>query len=136
VQGYKISEMPFDGSPTILDVSVIEESNERVEIQINTNAGYRSFSYLTVNIEWPCKYKNVIEEQFYSKKRDELVKFLLNDYIQINTGKHAGSTGSVISIKAEKLVPNYIVELETGEGDVCISQLLLSLKEGSEINET
>ncbi len=97
VRGYEVHEIAFEGSPTILDVEVLSRSHERNEIKIITNASFRSFSYDNVNIEWPNKYKNLLEEHLYSEKRDAWVRFVLNDNVKINSGEHAGSSGSVVS---------------------------------------
>jgi len=135
VQGYVINEMAFDGSPTILDYEVLSECNGRYEVKINTNAGFRSFSFFSVNIEWPTQYTNTIEEQFFTEKRDDLIRFVLNDDVKINTGEHAGCNGSVVSIISERPKIDYLVELENGQGDIKINEQSISLVDVDE-NET
>lgn len=43
-EGYhsqEVNEIPFDGNPTILSVSVVSEENGFTTIRLETNAGYR-----------------------------------------------------------------------------------------------
>ncbi|WP_144375522.1 hypothetical protein [Thiolapillus brandeum] len=129
VSGYEIHEIPFEGPPTILDYEVLESNEDKTLIKIQTNAGYRCFSYSSVDIEWPKKYKNTIEEKFYSAKRDSLMKFVLNDYVQITKGAHAGHAGSVISVSLAEDALSYVVELESGQGEVEVKQSFLSFSE-------
>jgi len=39
--GYKEFEGPFQGSPTILDISVVGQHDRWSQLRIDTNAGYR-----------------------------------------------------------------------------------------------
>ena len=43
------------------------------------------------------------------------VLFLLNDYVQVIAGKHAGHRGSVVSIS--QFIPNPVYVLETEKGN-------------------
>jgi len=129
VSGYEVHEMPFEGAPTILDYEVLENKEGKSTIKIHTNAGYRCFSYSSVDIEWPKKYSSEIEEQFYSARRDSLLKFVLNDSVQITKGNYAGNAGSVISVSLAEDALSYIVELESGQEDVEIQQSSLSFIE-------
>ncbi len=127
VSGYEVHEIPFEGAPTILDYEVLENNEGKSIIKIHTNAGYRCFSFSTVDIEWPKKYSSEIEEQFYSAKRDSLLKFVLNDFVQITKGNYAGNNGSVISVAFANDALSYMVELNSGQGDVEVQQSFLSL---------
>ena len=49
------------------------------------------------------------------------VLFLMNDYIEIVSGKHVGELGSVVSISQFEPVPCYVVETETGK-DVVVAE--------------
>ena len=129
VSGYEIHETPFEGSPTILDYEVLESNGDKTTIKIHTNAGYRCFSYYSVNIEWPMKYSSIIEERFYSGKRDSLLKFVINDFVQIARGPYAGNVGSVISVSLAESAISYIVELEGEQGDIEIQQSSLLFME-------
>ncbi len=135
VHKYEVHEIPFEGSPTILDVEVISESQERKEIKINTNAGFRSFSFTNVKIEWPDNDNNVVEKMFYSQKRDNWFRFVLNDHVKIESGEHSGSTGSVISIVSDNPDIEYLVELDNGKGDIRASGSSLFLL-GEDEDET
>ncbi len=130
VKEYEIHEIPFDGSPIIMGYEIISEADNRCKVKLNTNAGYRMFSYEKVDIEWPNNYRNAIEEQFYLAKRDNLVNFVINDYIKINEGELTGCKGSVISVTAELPTLNYLIELENGQGDIRLNELSFSLVEG------
>ena len=127
IQGYEVHEAPFHGSPTILDYEVLGENANRVEIKLLTNAGYRRFSFESVDIQWPQKNKNLVEEQFFSGERDALVKFVLNDAVQIKNGEHAGELGSVVGQVVEPEMLSYVVELANGQGDVTLHQASLVL---------
>lgn len=129
VQGYEIHEILFEGAPSILDYEVLTKSKDRTKIKIHTNAGYRSFSYRSVDIEWPKKYSSKLEEQFYSAKRDSLLRFVLNDYVKITKGPSIGKCGSVISVTLADDALSYLVELESGEVDITMVQSSLSLIE-------
>jgi hypothetical protein len=47
---YKISEIPFQGSPTILDAKIISKDARRSRIRLETNAGYRELSCVSVQL--------------------------------------------------------------------------------------
>jgi hypothetical protein len=47
---YKISEIPFVGSPTILDANIISKDGRRSRIRLETNAGYRELSCVSVQL--------------------------------------------------------------------------------------
>ncbi len=51
VLNYQVLEGAFHGPPTILDVSILAEKNNRTSIRIDTNAGYRLLEFETVKIE-------------------------------------------------------------------------------------
>jgi len=135
IQGYEIHEIASHGDLTILGVEIISENPGRTTIKIATKAGYRTFSYTNVNIEWPKKYRNIIEDMFYSQNRDGIVKFVLNDFVRITSGELSGITGSVISIIPDKIRMGYLVELGNGHGDVYMNESFLTLVESGE-NET
>ena len=42
------------------------------------------------------------------------VFFLMNDYVQVISGKHVGELGSVVSISKLEPLPFYVIETETG----------------------
>ncbi len=50
VLDYRVSEGPFQGSPTILDVTIVEHLAPRYRIQIDTNAGTRHLSCTDVRL--------------------------------------------------------------------------------------
>jgi hypothetical protein len=50
VLDYRVCEGPFQGSPTILDVKIIENLIPRYQIQIDTNAGTRHLSCTDVKL--------------------------------------------------------------------------------------
>ncbi len=47
---HAVEEMPFDGNPTILSVSVVEEDGEFITIKLETNAGVRYVTAKAFNI--------------------------------------------------------------------------------------
>ncbi|MBL9157443.1 MAG: hypothetical protein JNJ70_08225 [Verrucomicrobiales bacterium] len=47
---YRVSEGPFQGSPTILDVTIVEHLAPRYRLQIDTNAGTRHLSCTDVRL--------------------------------------------------------------------------------------
>ena len=50
---HEVNEMPFDGNPTILDVSIESEENGFTTLKIETNAGYRLVTAKGVSIREP-----------------------------------------------------------------------------------
>jgi hypothetical protein len=51
VLNYKIEEIAFQGSPTILDARVLFNEENRTRIRLETNAGYRELSCSVVRLE-------------------------------------------------------------------------------------
>ncbi|MEI9961945.1 MAG: hypothetical protein WDM76_12675 [Limisphaerales bacterium] len=47
---YKISEISFQGSLTILDAKIISKDDRRSRIRLETNAGYRELSCTSVQL--------------------------------------------------------------------------------------
>ncbi len=43
------------------------------------------------------------------------VLFLMNDYVQVISGKHVGELGSIVSISKFEPIPFYVIETETGK---------------------
>ena len=46
---YQVHEMPFLGSPQILEIEIVEQKEGWKRFRFNTNAGYREISCSTVN---------------------------------------------------------------------------------------
>jgi ribosomal protein L24 len=46
------------------------------------------------------------------------VLFLMNDYVEVISGKHVGELGSVVSISQFDPIPCYVVETDTGKNIV------------------
>ena len=58
---------------------------------------------------------------WYELKPIEVIRFVYNDHVRITAGEHTGKNGSVISlVSVEPIV--YIVELESGAGDVHVAE--------------
>jgi hypothetical protein len=51
VLNFQVSEIAFHGSPTILDVKVLQEDEWGTRIRLETNAGYRDLSCTAIKIE-------------------------------------------------------------------------------------
>ena len=49
------------------------------------------------------------------------VFFLMNDYVEVISGKHVGELGSVVSISQFDPIPYYVVETETGK-DIVVTE--------------
>jgi hypothetical protein len=50
VINYHVTEIPFQGSPTILDGKIISEDGRRTRIRLETNAGQRELSCAAVRL--------------------------------------------------------------------------------------
>jgi hypothetical protein len=50
VLGYEVHEIPFAGSPTLLDWSLQGRESGRDVVRIETNAGYRQFAFKQVSL--------------------------------------------------------------------------------------
>lgn len=50
VRGYQISDWPFQGCPTILDVSIINTDGKWSRVRLETNAGPRELSCTAVRL--------------------------------------------------------------------------------------
>lgn len=50
---HEVNEMPFEGNPTILDVSIESEASGFTTLKIETNAGYRLVTAKGVSIGEP-----------------------------------------------------------------------------------
>ncbi len=49
------------------------------------------------------------------------VKFLMNDYVVVASGIHAGLSGAVVSVSKFDPNPHYVVETDT-DGDIEVSE--------------
>lgn len=47
---YQVHEMPFSGSPEILEIEVMEQKESWTRFRLNTNAGYREVSCDSVEL--------------------------------------------------------------------------------------
>ena len=50
------------------------------------------------------------------------VAFKLNDEVRIKTGGHAGESATIISLVSLEPTPTYIIELDTGGGDIEVAE--------------
>jgi len=50
---YQVTEIPFSGAPTILDASIIATDSRWSIIRLETNAGYREVTCISVKLEKP-----------------------------------------------------------------------------------
>ena len=50
VLNYLVNECPFAGKPTILDWSIVGNENDRDIVRLETNAGYRQFSFMGATV--------------------------------------------------------------------------------------
>jgi hypothetical protein len=50
VLNYQVYEGPFAGKPTFLDWSIVGNENDRDIVRLETNAGYRQFSFKDVSL--------------------------------------------------------------------------------------
>ena len=55
VHGYQVFDGPFEGSPTILDMRIVENQNGWHRIRVDTNAGYRELYCTSVQVLEPNK---------------------------------------------------------------------------------
>ncbi len=76
----------------------------------------------------PSKFEN----DFFSGKKGELVKFCINDSVNILSGPYKGKSGAVISISSIEPEVVFVVELGDGTGDVKLAQSILKIDEGKE----
>jgi hypothetical protein len=50
ILNYQVNEIAFSGSPTILDVNILEEEERRTRIRLETNAGHRDLSCSAIQL--------------------------------------------------------------------------------------
>jgi len=73
-------------------------------------------------------YRNGAEKLFFSFRRNEDLRFALNDAVRVTAGPHVGKIGAVISPVRFEPQPSYMIELATGP-DVEVSEDDLALVE-------
>jgi hypothetical protein len=59
-----------------------------------------------------------IQDDFYGRKRGELVRFIINDSVEVTAGEYQGCGGAVISI--EEIEPEVIYLVERGDNGASI----------------
>jgi len=47
---YQVFEGPFSGPPTIIDAQILGNSDRRIHLRLQTNAGYRELSFASVRL--------------------------------------------------------------------------------------
>jgi hypothetical protein len=73
-----------------------------------------------------------IQDAFYAGNRSEIVKFVINDAVEVVTGDHAGKLCAVISIQQLEPEVVYLVEHGKDGSSIIVPQSALRLIEGEE----
>jgi hypothetical protein len=70
-----------------------------------------------------------LQDDFYAGKRSELIKFVINDCVEVTSGEHQGVRGAIISIEAVDPEIIFLVERGDNGSSITASQVALTLLE-------
>jgi hypothetical protein len=68
-----------------------------------------------------------VQDAFYAGKRGDLVKFVINDSVQVTSGEHEGCKGAIISIEEVEPEVVYLVERGDDGSSIYVAQKHLKL---------
>ena len=71
-----------------------------------------------------------LQDAFYAGRRGDVVKFVINDSVEVTSGEHEGCVGAIISVEEVEPAVVYLVERGDNGSSIFVPQSCLKLLEG------
>jgi len=71
-----------------------------------------------------------LQDAFYTGRRGDVVKFVINDSVEVTSGEHEGCVGAIISVEEVEPAVVYLVERTDNGSSIFVPQSCLKLLEG------